>query len=163
MADTTRYSTLQITLHWLMAVLIAATWWLGDGMGRALRTRFQQDQTGFEGNTWHVWLGTAVLLLVLIRMIVRRTQGAPAPVNDTPPLLHRAGIWGHRLLYLLMLLVPVMGALTWYFKIGALGDPHAVVANGLMIVALGHALVALYHHYVLKDGTLRRMTRGTTA
>ncbi|SHF43948.1 cytochrome b561 [Loktanella atrilutea] len=104
-----------------------------------------------------------MLLLVLIRMIVRRTQGAPAPVNDTPPLLHRAGIWGHRLLYLLMLLVPVLGALTWYFKIGALGDPHAVVANGLMIVALGHALVALYHHYALKDGTLRRMTRGATA
>ena len=32
-----------------------------------------------------------------------------------------------------------------------------------MIVALGHAQVALYHHYVLRDGTLRRMTRGTAA
>ena len=161
MADATRYSRLQIALHWLVAVLIAATWWLGDGMGRALRTRVEQNQTGFEGNTWHVWLGTLVLILVVVRVVVRRVQGAPEPVNDTPALLHAAGVWGHRLLYLLMFVVPAMGALTWYFKIGALGDPHAIVANGLMIVALGHALVALYHHYILKDGTLRRMTRGS--
>lgn len=161
MADKTRYSKLQITLHWLIAALILATWWLGDGMGRALRTRFEQNQTGIEGNTWHVWLGGAVLLLVVVRFIVRRVQGAPAPVNDTPPLLHTAGVWGHRLLYLLMFLAPLLGAAAWYLKIGSLADPHALVADALMIVALGHALVALYHHYVLKDGTLRRMTRGT--
>jgi len=26
-----------------------------------------------------------------------------------------------------------------------------------MIVALGHAAVALFHHFVMKDGALRRM------
>jgi cytochrome b561 len=28
-----------------------------------------------------------------------------------------------------------------------------------MLVVLGHALMALYHQYVLKDGLLRRMMR----
>lgn len=161
MADKTRYSKLQIGLHWLIAVLILATWWLGDGMGRALRSRMQENLNGFDGNTWHVWLGTAVLLLVVIRMIVRWMQGAPAPIAGQPPLMEKAGTWGHRLLYLLMFLAPAMGAVTWYLKIRAVGDPHALVANALMIVALGHALIALYHHYFLKDATLRRMTRGT--
>lgn len=163
MAAKTYYSKLQITLHWLIAVLIAATWWLGDGMGRALRTRLEQNQTGFEGNTWHVWLGGTVLLLVLIRMAVRLLQRAPDPVKGTPPLLQKGGIWGHRLLYLLMFLAPLLGAATWYLKIDILGDPHAIVANALMVVALGHTLVALYHHYFLKDATLRRMTRGISA
>jgi cytochrome b561 len=31
----------------------------------------------------------------------------------------------------------------------------------LMIVALGDSLIALYHHYVLRDAPLRRITRGT--
>ena len=70
MADKTYYFKLQIALHWLIAMLILATWWLGDGMGCALRTRFQENQTGFKGNTWHVGLGTTALLLVIIRMIV---------------------------------------------------------------------------------------------
>ena len=33
------------------------------------------------------------------------------------------------------------------------------VGDLLMLVVLGHALMALYHHYVLKDGLLRRMMR----
>ena len=131
MADTTRYSKLQITLHWLIAVLILATWWLGDGMGRALRSRFEQGQTGIEGNTWHVWLGGAVLLLVVFRIIVRRVQGAPVPVADTPPLLHAAGVWGHRLLYLLMVLAPLMGAAAWHLMLrdGLERPPITVTAD----------------------------------
>jgi cytochrome b561 len=46
-------------------------------------------------------------------------------------------------------------------KIDALGDPHGLMANALMIVALGHSMIALYNHYVLRDATLRLITRGT--
>jgi cytochrome b561 len=28
-----------------------------------------------------------------------------------------------------------------------------------MVVVLGHALMALYHHYVVKDGLIRRMMK----
>jgi cytochrome b561 len=88
-------------------------------------------------------------------------QSAPAPIAGQPPLAQQAGIWGHCLLYLLMFLAPAMGAVTWYLKIDALGDPHGLMANALMIEALGHWLIALCHPYVLRDATLRLITRGT--
>ena len=38
-------------------------------------------------------------------------------------------------------------------------DLHGLAANALLLVAIGHAAMALYHHFVLHDGVLRRMTR----
>jgi Acyl transferase domain/Prokaryotic cytochrome b561 len=38
-----------------------------------------------------------------------------------------------------------------------IGDWHALGANAIMIVAGLHAAAALFHHYVLRDATLRRM------
>jgi cytochrome b561 len=47
-----------------------------------------------------------------------------------------------------------------------LGDPdlaeeavelHGTFANGLLILAGLHAAAALYHHFLRKDGVLRRM------
>jgi cytochrome b561 len=37
------------------------------------------------------------------------------------------------------------------------GGWHALAANTLLIVAGVHAAAALFHHYVLRDATLRRM------
>jgi cytochrome b561 len=34
---------------------------------------------------------------------------------------------------------------------------HATFANGLIILAAAHALVAIGHHFILRDGVLRRM------
>jgi cytochrome b561 len=155
----TRYSRLQIALHWLVALLILAAWWFSDGMGRVLADRLRSGDTGFTGNTLHVWLGSAVFALILIRIGVRLVSGAPAALTGTPPLLEKLGLWGHRLLYLLMVLVPASGAATWYAGVRAAGDVHETTSNLLMIVALGHAAAALYHHYVVKDATLRRMLR----
>ena len=37
---------------------------------------------------------------------------------------------------------------------------HGWVANTLVILVVGHALLALFHHYVLRDGVMRRMVPG---
>ena len=94
MTARTTYSRLQIALHWLVALLIIATWFLGDGMGRVWRNRIESGQSGLEGNTLHVWLGMAVFALVLLRLVVRLIQGAPAPVPGTPKLLELTTHWG---------------------------------------------------------------------
>ena len=39
-------------------------------------------------------------------------------------------------------------------------DLHALLANTVFFLALLHAGVALAHHYVLRDGVLRRMLPG---
>ena len=38
-----------------------------------------------------------------------------------------------------------------------IGDRHALFANAVLIVAGLHAAAALFHHYILRDATLRRM------
>jgi len=95
----------------------------------------------------------------LIRIVVRRVQGAPGPLPGATPLMEKAATWGHRLLYLLMVLTPALGALAWNAHSEAVGELHETVGSALMLVALGHALVALWHQYVKKDGSLTRITR----
>ncbi len=157
MASKTKYSTLQIGLHWLIALLILAAWLLSDGMGQALRARVESGATGIEGNTIHVWLGGATFLLVLIRIVVRLIQGAPDPVPGSNEMIEKAAVWGHRLLYALMVLTPALGAATWYGGIGFTAELHEISSSAFMLVALGHAAMAIYHQFILKDGTLLRM------
>ena len=156
MTPRTGYSSLQIGLHWLVALLVVAAWWTGEGMGRALDAHLQNSGGFFADNTLHVWLGSAIFVLVLVRLLVRQSQGAPEPVADSR-LAQALALWGHRLLYLLMIVVPTFGIATWYFGIEGTGEIHELLAQALMIVALGHALFGIYHGVVKKDGTLRRI------
>ncbi|WP_172296848.1 cytochrome b [Pseudoruegeria sp. HB172150] len=153
------YSTLQISLHWLVAVLIAAAWFSHDQMRDATRAIRDTGWTGFADNPPHVWLGTAVFVLVLIRLVVRAVQGAPEPADGTPKWMEITAVWGHRLLYLLMLFVPLSGSAAWYFGLREAGEVHETIGNLLVILALAHAAVAIFHQYVMRDGTLTRMIR----
>ena len=159
MAHTAGYSRLQIALHWIIAVLIVAAWFTHEGMGRALRTRIETGATGFEGNTLHVWLGGAAFALILVRIVVRLVQGAPGPVPGNPEWMQMAAHWGHRLLYLLMVAAPALGAAAWYGGVKAAGELHETAGGLLMLVALAHAVVAIAHQVVLKDGTMDRMKK----
>ncbi|MCV6591342.1 MAG: cytochrome b/b6 domain-containing protein [Silicimonas sp.] len=160
MSEKTGFTLTQIALHWAVAFLIIAAFVTHDGMGRALEARIESGTTGMEGATLHTIFGGMAFALILIRVIVRLRQGAPTPHGS--PLVVAAATWGHRVLYLLMLMVPAMGAATWYGHIEPLGDPHEILGKALMIVALGHALVALAHHFLLKDGTLTKMLKPET-
>ena len=59
----------------------------------------------------------------------------------------------------MMLAVPVLGAVTWFGGMDATADLHVIAVNVLMILALGHAAMASFHQYVLRDGLLGRMMR----
>ena len=153
------YSGTQIALHWAIAVLILFNYIYSEGMGDALDARLEGIPAGnLEINPQiHVWVGVTVLVLSLIRLALRQTRGVPEAGGTG--MMQLAATWGHRLLYALMILVPVMGGLTWFGRIEATGDIHALLANALMIVAGGHALMAIYHQFVVRDGLLNRMTR----
>ena len=151
----TGYSGVQIALHWLVAVLVFGAWFTHEGMGRALRARIEQDLSGFDGATLHTMLGGAAFAFVLVRLLVRLRTGAPEPHGST--MVRMAANWGHRLLYALMILAPLLGAITWYGKIEGLGDVHEWVGQALMLVAIGHLLMAMLHQALWSDGTLMRM------
>jgi cytochrome b561 len=152
---TTGYSGTQIALHWLVAILIVVAWFTGEGGKQAVET---VEKGGVAGFVPHVAIGLSILALVVIRVLVRLGRGAPAAVGEPGSLAAMASDWGHRLIYLLMIAVPLGGISTFFLGLDV-GDVHALAANVLMVVVLGHALMAIYHQYALKDGLLRRMMR----
>ena len=159
MTDRNGYSTLQIALHWGVAALILFNYFASDGMEDALDRMVEAGGSPIANAGWHVWVGLAVLVLVVLRLIVRLISGAPEAVGDPASLLSRAAGLGHFVLYALMLAVPVGGALAWFAGVGAAGDLHILAANALMILSGLHAAAALVHHFVFKDNTLVRMLR----
>lgn len=151
------YSRLQIALHWIVALLIFGAFFTHDGMGRALRQRIEQDVTGLEGATWHTILGGLAFAFILVRIVVRLRRGAPKAHGSD--LVVRAANWGHRLLYALIIVAPALGAAAWYGHVSDLGDIHEILGKALVIVAVGHAVVAIAHRLIWKDGTLTRMMK----
>lgn len=155
MKTTTGYSGLQIGLHWLIAILVAVAWFTGEGAGDAME---RVEDGGVAGFVPHAAIGLAILALVVLRVLVRLGRGAPAAPGAPGSLAVKAADWGHRLLYLLMIAVPLGGVATFFLGIDV-GEIHELAANVLVVLALGHAALALYHQYVLKDGLLRRMMK----
>lgn len=155
MKVTTGYSGLQIALHWVVAILILVAWLSAEGAEEAMEA---VEDGGAVGFVPHVALGLAILALVVVRILVRLSRGAPAALGEPGSLAMKAADWSHRLIYLLMIAVPLGGASVFFLGLDV-GDVHGLAANVLMLVVLGHALMALYHQYILKDGLLRRMMK----
>ena len=156
MTDTSGYSRPQIALHWAVAVLVAYNYVFAETVEDAFDQMLEGAVGTAPGTPLHVWIGLAVLALVVVRLGLRLAQGAP---SAEPGLPGQLATWGHRLLYALMLAVPVGGGVAWFGLNEEVGDVHGAAANALMILAGLHALVALGHHFVLKDGILMRMLR----
>jgi cytochrome b561 len=156
MALRSGYSRIQIGLHWLIAILIVTAWWTGDG-ARAALDAFEESGAA-PGFVPHVALGLAILALVVLRVIVRLSRGAPTAPGVPGSLAVKAAGWGHLLIYALMIGVPLGGISAWFLGLET-GDIHALFANALMVIVLGHTAFALYHQYIVKDGLLRRMMK----
>lgn len=156
MKTTSGYSTFQILLHWAVALGIVFNYIVSEGMGRALDQRLGGEAVTVAIAPLHVWVGVAVLVLALLRIALRITQGGPPAA---PGLLGKGAAAAHGLLYVLILVVPLSGAVTWFAGQEAAGEAHELLVNLLVLLAGLHALAGLYHHFILKDGILRRMFR----
>lgn len=156
MKTTTGYSGIQIALHWLIALGVGFNYVFSEGMGDALDQHLAGQPVTVGVAPWHVYVGVAVLALAFLRLVIRFSRGGPAAEAG---LQGKAAAAMHGVLYLLMIGVPLAGALAWYKGLDALGEPHALLANVILILAGMHAVVAIFHHYVVKDDVLRRMLR----
>lgn len=172
--DTDRYGSLSIGLHWLMLLLLAAVYACIE-----LRVYFPKGSDIREGlKLWHFMLGLSVLVLVVLRMMAHLVQPVPG-IKPTPPgwqALSAKAV--HGLLYVFMLAMPLLGWLLLstegkaipFFGLelpallgqnknaaGQIKEIHELIGTvGYFLIGL-HAAAALYHHYFLKDNTLRRM------
>ena len=156
MAVTDGYGRLQIVLHWATAALIVGNYFISDGMEDAFDARMEGGIYGGFVPGYHVWAGSALLAIVVLRLILRVISAAPAPAQTGVQAMV-AGLV-HWVLYAMMLAVPLLGIGAWFLGIDQAADLHVLVMNAMMILILGHAGMAIFHHYVLRDGLLSRMT-----
>lgn len=170
-----RYTTLQISIHWLVVILVItayATMELRGFVSRDLR---------WLVNMVHVSCGISVLLLTVLRLLVRLKYPAPPIVPKPRGMITGLSHLGHLAIYLIFIVLPVLGLLSMYYRGGnwmafglimpsaaegnrelvtQLASYHVLVANISYFVVGIHAVAALLHHYYWKDNTLRRMMPG---
>ena len=83
MTALTRFTGLQRLLHWLMAICIIAMLFIGVGMVSTVMPSY------LPLFTTHKILGSAILVLALLRLGVRLSRGAPPlPASLPEPIAH---------------------------------------------------------------------------
>jgi cytochrome b561 len=115
-ASGARYSRVAMSLHWLIAALVAAMLGLGWWMNELVPDHSpQQDAIQW----WHVSLGLTLLVLVVLR-IVWRAMHAPPPLPSGMAHWERSlASFIHVLLYGLLLAQPLLG----WALMSARGEP----------------------------------------
>jgi cytochrome b561 len=157
------YSTIQKSLHWLVALLIMGQLISGDSMSAAWRA-FERsaDASGFSTPLvlYHIWAGLSVTLFAAWRLWLRRTRGVPALPKEEPLPMRIAAHATHTALYGLMFIAPITGAATYFGWFSELGEIHELAKPAFIGLVLLHAGGALYHHFALDTDVLKRMTNG---
>ena len=175
MTDSVRYDRTTIALHWATAGLVVFQWvqahlidlvTAGGSPGR-------RAMIGL-----HVLAGLALLAVLLVRLYWRHAGGARLPY--AAGLEGLAARLGHLVLYGLLSATVLVGVwFEWVRGDNLFGlvqvpafDPgnralrretkelHETLANALLIFSGAHALMALSHHYLRRDGVLQRMLPG---
>ena len=154
------YSATQIALHWAVFVLVALQFLLNVWVGAAYRAimRGQTPETGLLV-AQHVFGGVLILALVIWRMVLKVTRGAPLPPAEEPPILQKVATLTHLGLYLLLIVTVLTGGLAWFAGVRIAGDVHEALTSVLMILIGLHVAGAVYQKFVLKSDVVQRMLR----
>jgi cytochrome b561 len=155
----THYNKTQILMHWAVALLVGLSYLSSGGMKAAWWLFHKGKVVDSTTANVHQAAGIAIFVLVLVRIAMRLSRGAPEFPHPDKVWLARAAWATHALLYVLMVTVPLGGMAAWYLGVDAAGDIHGLAGNGLILLAGLHALAAIYHQFVLKDGLIVRMLR----
>lgn len=168
-----KYGLIAVFIHWLSALIVIGLFALGWWM----LTLTYYDEWYRLGPWWHKSFGITLLILTVLRVIWTLFNTKPKPLGSK---FERVGAKaGHLLLYLLLFTVMTSGFLIStadgssisvfdWFSVPAVvsdlpdqaeiaGDVHWYSALALVILAGGHGLASLKHHFINKDSTLIRM------
>lgn len=172
----TGYGWPSIALHWLMAVGLIAMYFSGDYMVDL----GYYDTLYHKMPHWHKSVGILLGVLIVLRLVWNYSHRRPDPANaSTSKLSHLFAIAAHLTLYALASALIVSGYListakgadvevfNW-FDVPALltssaergedaGYLHELFGKVFIALVALHALASLYHHFILKDPTLKRM------
>jgi cytochrome b561 len=168
----TRYDALAMALHWLTALLVLGEFGLAELWG------FTPRPTQHRLIVAHMSFGILLTLVLIVRIAWRLVPGHSLPDADRG-WAEIAAKSMHRLLYVLLAIQAALGfVLRWsgneamsffgwpipppfpaFSKAGhhLVGQAHDLIGWVIVILVACHALAALFHHLVLRDGVLERM------
>jgi cytochrome b561 len=171
-ATRSRYDGVSMTLHWTVVVLVLALFALGETWGFAARpVRFYLIAA-------HMTLGVLLGLAVIARIAWRMMPGH----RVEPAVTGWTETWAritHWALYALLIVQSLFGWVVRWSEGAAMNffgllipSPltpvsrvtheqlqylHGKLGWAIVLLAIGHAGAALYHHFVLRDAVLARM------
>jgi cytochrome b561 len=167
------YGGVAKTLHWLTALLLLCGFSIAFYM-----VDLKVSPTKLQLFSYHKWIGVSVFTLVVLRALWR-ARHPPPPLPPMPAWEARAAEITHRLLYLMLLVVPISGWLmssakgfqtVWFGVLplpdllhkdkalgAALEDVHFAL-NMILLTLIGlHVAAALKHYFIDHDRVLQRM------
>jgi cytochrome b561 len=170
-----RYTRTAMLLHWLIAILLLGQFafgWYLNTIPRGVPER------GYFVNL-HKSTGILIALAILLRFAWRLMHRPPPLPATVPRWQQRAAAASHRLLYVLMLAMPLSGYLASNFskhgvnffnsvKLAPWGSDdkfiyaffnqtHKISSWLLLALVVVHVLAALKHLFVERDGIFARM------
>jgi cytochrome b561 len=167
-----RYGSWAIGLHWLLALLV-----IGVGILGLLHDTWPKHSQALWINV-HALAGLLLWVLLLWRFGLRLKQPPPPLPADFSVAAKRLALTVHLLLYALLFITPIIGMVTfiWHGRVLDLGfyrlnfgvakdraifepteDIHGYLAYAIFALAALHILAALWHHFIKRNGVLRRM------
>lgn len=169
-----RYGAVAQLFHWMTALLVGLAYILSPG-GPERRIYSAAMDSARE---WHESVGLLLLALVLLRVVWRLSSVMPEAV-PMPSWMRSSAKVVHLGLYALLFAIPMTAiAGAWLEahpltvlglgEIGPMLAPahdigaslayiHTILGNLILWLAGAHAAAALFHHYLLRDATLRSM------
>lgn len=170
-----RYSNVAVGIHWTVVLLLLTQVWLGFTFAG-----MERGPARMEVFTWHKTVGATILVLTLIRLVYRLKNPPPPYPPDMPDWRRRAAIWSHRLLYFLMIVLPLTGLIAVSGRggpttplIGGIplptvpgideatgelsGGVHEVLVFTTIILLVIHIGAALYEQFGARTGVAYRM------
>jgi len=163
-----RHGRMAVGFHWLSAALVALAYFTVEMRG--------------PHTSWmhvHVWAGTFLWVISVGRLAWRLWHGVPPPVPGSALSIQISRVV-HGALYVFVLIQPLLGMLIYNLDgkpVPLAGFPQALYLTGpvpnlahgvkaihefignLFYGVIGlHASAALFHHFFLRDGTMRRMS-----
>jgi cytochrome b561 len=170
-----RYQPPVIVMHWLTLALLVAVYTLIELKGFLPK----HSDARAAAQSWHQLCGVGVFVVVWLRLAVRRLYRQTPPIVPQPPRWQMEFAHAmHWVLYAFLIVMPLLGwsvlsakghlDLPLGLHLPPLMSPDKLLARTLQGVheTLGnvgyyliglHAAAALFHHYGMRDSTLRRM------
>jgi cytochrome b561 len=150
---------MQIALHWLAVALVAQQYLFHDAISASWERINQGLTAAFDPLVLaHVAGGALIMAFAIWRLTLRARRGVPPAIESSRSQAILAKLT-HGGLYVLMVLMPISGSVAWFGGVGAAAQAHNVLKIILLALIVLHVIGALYHQFVLRDGTLARMRR----